>query len=135
MRSVRQAGTLREASARKDRTVHVRLSGDEHSEIAQAASQAGMTVSAFLRSLALDGAGVLPFFSDPDIAILELIHGELRAIGVDLNGLVRAANRGELALDEAVHGVVFDLRGALVAISAELSRFSARGGRKRQGRS
>ncbi len=43
--------------AKKDRTVHVRVTADDHAAIEKAAEDADMTVSSFFRSLLLEGGG------------------------------------------------------------------------------
>jgi hypothetical protein len=53
--------SISEASKRKDRVAHVRFSPAEFNALEAAASAAGMTVSAFVRSLSMEGAGVRPF--------------------------------------------------------------------------
>ncbi len=94
-----------------------------------------MTVSGFLRSLSLEGAGVLPFLTDEDRAVLTLIRWELRAIGVNLNGLVRTANRGPALTKADVSEVVASLWPALASVALELDRYTARVGRRQGGAS
>ena len=48
---------VRRGTSRKDKVVRMRLSAEEHAAIEMAAAAADMTMSAFLRSLMLEGAG------------------------------------------------------------------------------
>jgi hypothetical protein len=125
-------GTTNGSGERKDRVVHARFSAAEYAAVEHAAASAGMSISAFLRSLSLEGAGVLPFLSDEDRAVLDMVHHELRAIGVNLNGLVRVANRATGPDRASISEVVTTLRPALSAVAAELERYSTRVGQKRR---
>ncbi|URK89466.1 hypothetical protein LP421_32785 (plasmid) [Rhizobium sp. RCAM05350] len=80
-------GVLASPGERKDKVVHTRFGASEMAKIEGAAEKAGVTVSAFMRSLTLEGAGVRPFFTQDDRAVLGLLLSEISAVGVNLNQL------------------------------------------------
>ena len=81
-------------SKRTDRVAHIRFSPSEFETLEAAASAANMTVSAFVRSLSMEGAGVRPFLGEGDRAVLGLLAEGMRAIGGNLNQIARAINTG-----------------------------------------
>lgn len=119
---------------RKDRVVHARFSTVELEKVSAAADLADMTVSGFLRSLVLEGAGVQPFFSDDDRAILDVLVFDIRAIGINLNQISRELNRSGspagLEIDSTVTAASQLVAGALL----EMRGYAARGGQARRGR-
>lgn len=128
MRSFANSDHRRE---RKDKVVHARFSATEIERIGQAAEAAGMTISGFLRSLVIEGAGVCPFFNDADRAILSLLLSDVKAVGVNLNQLARARNKGETARLEEERAVLDDVQRTLAIVQFELQSFAKRGARKR----
>lgn len=129
-RRARPAGTT--AGERKERVVHVRFSASELVAVEVAAVRAEMSVSAFMRSLTLDGAGILPFFSDEDRAIFELLHRDLRAIGVNLNSLVRLSHQRSITAEGVAD--LRDLQPLVAGLALELRRLATRPGRTIAGR-
>ncbi len=119
-------------SDRKTRVVHARFSAMEMAKIEQAAQAAELTVSAFMRSLILEGAGVRPFFTEEDRVILSALLADLRAVGVNLNQLARAANRKKPRTDEE-RAVIDDVQRAIAALLYEIGFFAERGARLRTG--
>ena len=119
--------------ARRDKVVHARFSKSEIERIEHAAEAAGMTVSGFLRSLALEGAGVRPFFSDADRAVLSLLLTDIKAVGVHLNQLARARNRGEAVPSQEEKRVIDDVQRVVTIALFELQSFAERSARRRQG--
>jgi len=118
---------------RKDKVVHARFSATEIERIEHAAQAAGMTVSGFLRSLTLEGAGVRPFFSDADRAVLSLLLTDVKAVGINLNQLARARNRGEAVPSEDEKRVIDDVQRVVTIVLFELQSFAERGARRRTG--
>jgi len=114
----------------KSRVVHARLSGREFEAATAAAEQAGMSLSAFMRSLTLDGAGVVPFLTEDDRAIFLLLHRELRALGVNLNGLARGAHSG--LVQREAEDILRALQPVVAALAIELRALSVHVGRLRQ---
>lgn len=119
---------------RKDRVVHARFSTAELERISAAADLADMTVSGFLRSLVLEGAGVQPFFSDDDRAILDVLVSDIRAIGINLNQISRELNRGRSPASADVASTVAAASQLVAGALLEMRAFAARGGRARRGR-
>lgn len=119
--------------ARKDRLVNVRLTDAEHGKIEEAAKAADMSVSAFFRSLLLEGAGVRPILTRDDRLIMAALLEDMRKIGVNLNQVARALNSGK-----AVHPSELDINLANVqsiqaAVMLELRSLSRRAGYQRRG--
>ena len=94
---------------------------------------AGMTVSGFLRSLILEGAGVRPFLTDADRAVLSLLLSDIKAVGVNLNQLARARNRGETGQSQDEKRVIDDVQRVVAIVLFELQTFAERGARMRVG--
>ncbi len=127
------AGSRSEASKRKDRVAHIRFSPAEFEALEAAASAAGMTVSAFLRSLSMDGAGVRPFLGEGDRAVFGLLAEGMRAIGSNLNQIARAINTVRVPADGAVAGSIKDAHGVATALAAELAEMTRRCAAVRRG--
>jgi len=130
---VRQAtSTVSSQREPRERVVHTRFASSEWIAAQRAARHAGMTLSAFIRSLALDGADVLPFLTEEDRAVFEPLHHDLRTIGVNLNDLVRLFKQHNVSPDIAI--VLSELLLLLGGLKLELRRLAARPGRKIRGR-
>jgi len=127
------ARSISEAPKRKDRVTHIRFSQDQFAALEEAASAAGMTVSAFVRSLSLEGAGVRPFLGDGDRAVLGLLADGMRAIGGNLNQIARAINTGRLPAEREVAGSVKDAHSVATALAAELAEMTRRSAAARRG--
>jgi len=117
------------AGERKSKVVHARFGLTEFSAIEAAAKAAHLTVSGFIRSLVLEGAGVRPFFTETDLAILDVLLAEIRAVGINLNKLTRAANRRETVRPEEERAAVDDVHRSVAALLLELKGFAERGAR------
>lgn len=118
---------------RKIRNLPVRLDEAEHAAINAAAEQAGMTVSAFFRSLALEGAGVRPFYTSEDKAVLSLLLENMRKIGVNLNQVARAINSGRAVHPEEIKIALRNVELVSIATSQELRDAARKGGNRRRG--
>jgi len=118
---------------RKDKVVHARFSATEIERIEHAAQAAGMTLSGFLRSLTLEGAGVRPFFTEADRAVLSLLLVDVKAVGVNLNQLARARNRGESGQSNEEKRVIHDVQRLVAIVLFELQAFAECGARRRAG--
>jgi hypothetical protein len=118
---------------RRDKVVHARFSATEIERVEHAAEAAEMTVSGFLRSLILEGAGVRPFFSDADRAVLSLLLTDVKAVGVNLNQLARARNRGETGHSQEEKKGIDDIQRVVAIVLFELQAFAKRGALRRIG--
>ncbi|MEK1852498.1 MAG: plasmid mobilization relaxosome protein MobC [Phyllobacterium sp.] len=118
------------AEERKNKVAHARFSTSEMTRIERAAESAGLTVSAFMRSLSLEGAGIRPFFTEDDRAILGLLLSDVKAVGVNLNQLVRVAHRGGPGRSEE-RAAIDDVQRVVAALLLELRSFADRGARMR----
>jgi hypothetical protein len=112
----------------KERVVHTRFSAPELAAVEVAARQSEMSVSAFMRSLTLDGAGILPFLSEDDRVVFELLHRDLRAIGVNLNSLVRRSYQRSVPADAIAD--LRELQPLVAGLALELQRLASRPGRR-----
>lgn len=127
------AVTLSGGEERKDRVVHARFGASELAAVDGAADAAGLSLSAFIRSLALEGAGVRPFLTDEDRAVIDMLAGEMLAIAADLNQLARSVNRAGRVSASDVSGTVVEVQRLAVAVVLELRRFAMRGAHRRRG--
>lgn len=118
---------------RKDKVVHVRLSPTEFEALEQAAKAAGMTFSAFVRSLSLEGAGVAPFLTERDFAILDLLVEAMGSISDNLLRVARAINNGRTPAGEDVAGSIKDAHVVARAVASELAEMTRRSSAARRG--
>jgi hypothetical protein len=118
---------------RKTKVVHARFSAMEMVKIEDAAQATELTVSAFIRSLTLEGAGVRPFFTEEDRVILSALLADLRAVGINLNQLARAANGRKPRTDEE-RAVIDGVQRVMAALLYEIGFFADRGARMRKGK-
>ena len=98
-----------------------------------AAKAAGLTVSAFVRSLSMEGAGVRPFLGEGDRALLALLADGMRAIGGNLNQIARAINTGRMPVGNDVAGSIKDAHSVATALASELAHMTRRTAAARRG--
>lgn len=115
-----------------EKTVKIRLSEGELAAIKEAADAAGMTLSAFVRSLSLEGAGVRPFFSDSDRVILSILYENMRKIGVNLNQIARAINSRRVVHPEEVNIALRNVELFATGVAVELRNAARRAGNARR---
>lgn len=120
------ARSISEASKRKEKVSHIRFSPAEFEALEAAASEAGMTVSAFVRSLSMEGAGVRPFLGDGDRAMLGLLADGMRAIGGNLNQIARAINTGMVPTEGDIAGSIKDAHSVATTLASELAEMTRR---------
>jgi len=121
------------SSKRKDRVAHIRFSPAEFDALEAAASAAGMTISAFVRSLSMEGAGMQPFLGESDRAVLGLLAEGLRAVGGNLNQLARAIHAGKVPVNGNVSGSIRDAHSVATALASELTEMTRRAAAIRRG--
>lgn len=124
---------VRRASSRKDKVVRTRLSGDEYTAVEKAAQAADMTVSAFLRSLVLEGAGVQPMLSEQDRTVMGLLADEMRAVGTNLNEVARALNGGGSIRPTDLETNIGEVQIVVAGVLSELRGLAKRAGYRRRG--
>ncbi len=132
------AEAVRRARAKKGATgmgrhLTVRLSDAEYLAVQKAAAAAGMTASAFFRSLTLEGAGVRPIFNDEDRTILSILHEDMRKIGVNLNQVARSLNAGRVVDAEEVKIALRNVEKIADVTRLELRSSATRAGNSRRG--
>lgn len=120
--------------ARREKVAHIRFSEDEISSVEGAADRAGLSISAFVRSLSLEGAGVRPFMSREDRAIIELLVQDMRAVGDSLNQIARALNRGRSVTGLELERAIDDARAIATTVAAELTVMTKQAGDTRRGK-
>ncbi|MDQ6436294.1 plasmid mobilization relaxosome protein MobC [Mesorhizobium sp. LHD-90] len=92
-----------------------------------------MTVSAFVRSLSIEGAGVRPFLADGDRAVLGLLADGMRAIGGNLNQIARAINTGRVPAEDELVGSIKDAHVVATTVASELAAMTRRSATLRRG--
>ncbi|MDV3253534.1 MobC family plasmid mobilization relaxosome protein [Devosia sp. BK] len=125
-----QSAPITETS--KSEVVRVRVSGNELQQIEAAAEAADLTVSSFIRSLSLEGAGVKPFLAYEDRLVFAALAEEFRAVGVNLNQIARAINaKREVHPDEVLMalGNVLTMMGV---VGFEVRELAKRGPSRRR---
>ena len=124
---------VRRAAPRKDKVVRMRLSADQLASIENAAADADMTMSAFLRSLLLEGAGVQPMLAAEDRTVTGFLADEMRAVGTNLNQMARALNSGGPIRPADLEIIWVNIRVVVAAVLAELRTLPKRAGNRRRG--
>lgn len=124
---------VRRAASRKDKVVRMRLSADALAAIEQAAQAADLTVSSFLRSLLLEGAGVQPLLAEQDRMVMGFLADEMRAVGSNLNQLARAMNSARSVQGADLQASVGEVQIVVAAVLTELRALSKRAGNRRRG--
>lgn len=127
------ARSISEASKRKEKVAHIRFSPAEFDALEAAAGAADMTVSAFVRSLSMEGAGVRPFLGEEDRALLALLADGMRAIGGNLNQIARSINTGKLPVGGDVAGSIRDAHSVATTLASELAHMTRRTAAARRG--
>ncbi len=127
------ARSISEVSKRKEKVAHIRFSPAEFNALEAAARAAGMTVSGFVRSLSMEGAGVRPFLGEGDRALLALLADGMRAIGGNLNQIARAINTGRTPVGNDVAGSIKDANSVATALASELVDMTRRKSAARRG--
>lgn len=118
----------------RDKVAHIRFSAREFSAVQASATQAGSTISAFVRSLTLEGAGVRPFLTESDRLVLALLWHDLMVVADRLNQITRALNtQGRVPADNILPSVT-DARAVAIAVAAELASMTRRAAIERIGR-
>jgi hypothetical protein len=92
-----------------------------------------MSISAFVRSLSLEGAGARPFLNSADRAIIKLLGQDMRAMGNNLNQLARALYAGRSVDGSHLVAVIDDARAVANTVAAELSIMTKRAAAARRG--
>lgn len=112
---------------------HIRFSPSEYDALEAAAEAAAMTISAFVRSLSLEGAGVRPFLGEGDHAVLGLLADGMRAIGGNLNQIARAINTSRAPVEDELAGSIRDAYVAATTVACELAEMTRRSAALRRG--
>jgi prolyl-tRNA editing enzyme YbaK/EbsC (Cys-tRNA(Pro) deacylase) len=120
-------------AARREKVAHIRFAEHEISAVETAAEKAGLSVSAFVRSLSLEGAGIRPFLNREDRAILEMLIEDMRAVGGNLNQLARALNGNRRVAASDLATAVDDARAMAATVAAEMFAMTKRAGAARRG--
>jgi len=124
---------VRRAALKKDKVVRMRLSADELAAIEKAAAAADMTMSAFLRSLLLEGAGVQPLLAADDRTVMGFLADEMRGVGANLNQLARAMNSDRAIQAADLQANLSEVQVLVAAVLAELRTLAKRAGNRRRG--
>ena len=119
-------------AGRKDRLLNVRVSDAEHAAISEAAKLAGMSVSAFFRSLLLEGAGVRPILTADDRLIMAALLEDMRMIGINLNQVARSLNSGKSVHPSELDINLGNVQRIQAAVLSELRALSRRAGHERR---
>lgn len=118
---------------RKGRLINVRVSDAENAAIEEAAKSAGMSVSAFFRSLLLEGAGVRPILTAEDRLIMAALLEDMRMIGINLNQVARSLNAGKGVHPSELDINLGNVQRIQAAVMSELRTLSRRAGHERRG--
>ena len=109
----------------KGRRIAVRLTDDDHSFLEQTAKDAGLSVGAFLRAIALGTAGARAVKRPPiDRKQLAKLLGEIGKLGSNVNQIARWANTDRAAPSFAE---IVKMREHIAAMRAEVMKALDRG--------
>ncbi|WP_246659355.1 plasmid mobilization relaxosome protein MobC [Rhizobium sp. FY34] len=115
------------------RQVNLRLSEAEFAAMEAASAKAGLTLSAFVRSLSLEGAGVRPFLTADDRLLFNVLLDHLRKVGVNLNQVARSLNSGRVVHPEEVMISLRNVQLVTTGVAVELRTVTKRAGNMRRG--
>lgn len=118
--------------ARKEKVAHIRFSPAEFAAIEEAADHADTTISGFVRSLSLEGAGVRPCLTEADRAVFALLLEDMRAIGGNLNQMARALNGGRSIPAPEIAANIHDAWAIATVLANELKGLAKRSGTSRR---
>lgn len=110
----------------RNRSARVRLSEAEFSALTKFAAEAGLTTSDVLRRLARAAGGFGPTLEGDAAASLRANVVQLRKVGVNLNQVARALNRGRTPGYEHLRGGIEQLARLLVQHERDLDDMRAR---------
>ena len=115
-------GNIKAPADRRNKQLVVRFTEGEYASISSGAKNAGMSLSAYVRHLAVDGKVDVHYHLSHDSEDLGAILAQLGKIGSNLNQIARYYNRGghssrgiEQRLSELTSGL-FDIREKLAAL-------------------
>ncbi len=120
------------AEESKSEVVRVRVSGSELQQIEAAAEAADLTISSFIRSLSLEGAGVKPFLAYEDRMVFAALAEEFRAVGVNLNQIARAINAKREVHPEEVLMALGNVLTMMGVVGFEVRELAKRGPSRRR---
>lgn len=106
--------------------ISVRVTANELAAIAEIATQAQTTVTDFVRSMALNRAGVKPFYSEEDRLLLLFLRDELKREGLNLTRLLITLNRDERFIDASCKQEILGMQRVIAALCVELSAHTKR---------
>ena len=112
--------------------VMCRISGVEKEAIEVAAEASDLTVSSFMRSLCLEGAGVKPFLNYHDRMLFKSLAEEFRAVGVNLNQIARAINAKREVHPDEVLMALNNVHTMMGVVGYEVRELSKRGPSRRR---
>ncbi|MFN7102091.1 MAG: plasmid mobilization protein [Pseudorhizobium sp.] len=130
---VQKLMTIHRPRVPKSKVVHMRLDPAEFTRTETAARDAGMTVSAFIRSLTLEGAGVCPFFTEEDHLLLGAIMIDLKSVRASLQLLLRSEPRAEGLRPVDEQAVIEDVQRVVAALCFEIGFFARQAIHRRRG--
>jgi len=93
-------------SRRRAVVAHVRMNAEEHARFAEVCRDRGITISAGLRRLAREASAFGPSLDGQSAEDVRCMIAEWKAVGVDLNQVVRAMNVGRLSESEAIRACI-----------------------------
>lgn len=111
---------VKKALKTRDKTITVRVTGEEFDQFSQLSDSYGLKKSDAMRRAALAALGKGPVLPMKNQQEFLMITEELRAIGVNLNQAVRAMNTGRVPDDESMRLDMADLTGGIEAIAEVL---------------
>ena len=120
-------------AARREKVAHIRFAEYEISAVEIAAEKACLSLSAFIRSLSLEGAGIRPFMSREDRSVLEMLVQDMRAVSGNLNQLARALNGNRHFAASDLAAAIEDARAIALTVAAEIAAMTKHAGAARRG--
>ena len=93
-------------SSRRAVVAHVRMNAEEHARFAEVCRGRGITISTGLRRLAREASAFGPSLDGQSAQDIRRMIAEWKAVGVDLNQVVRAMNAGRLSDSQAIRARV-----------------------------
>ncbi|MGO4869215.1 MAG: hypothetical protein ACLPGW_01155 [Roseiarcus sp.] len=92
--------------SRRAVVAHVRMNAEEHARFAELCRDRGITISAGLRRLAREAGAFGPSLDGQSSRDVRRMIAEWKAVGVNLNQVVRAMNVGRIPESQAIRARV-----------------------------
>ncbi|WP_117194055.1 plasmid mobilization protein [Rhizobium terrae] len=113
-------------SRQRPKCISTRVTAEEFAVIVEAARQANLTVSDYVRLAALEATGIRSFYTDDDRLLLLHLRDELKTEGFNLTAVLLQLNRDDRFVDAPFKKEILEIQRVIAALCVELSSHAKR---------